>query len=96
MLTGAGLQGSVGRVASVRNAEMESWHALRQKNVLQWRRRRTGRSCTMVGFWIEHTYNCRRRQRTLGKLTPVKYELAFTAHSGVQKLRLSSKVPGVL
>ena len=25
-----------------------------------------------------HTYNRRRRQRALGKLTPVEYELAFT------------------
>ena len=29
-------------------------------------------------FWIEHTYNRRRRQRGLGKLTPVEFELAFT------------------
>ncbi len=28
---------------------------------------------------IEHTYNRRRRQRVLGKLTPVEYELAFIA-----------------
>ena len=28
--------------------------------------------------WIEHTYNRRRRQRALGKLTPVEFELAFT------------------
>jgi len=27
--------------------------------------------------WIEHTYNRRRRQRALGKLTPVEFELAF-------------------
>ncbi len=30
-------------------------------------------------FWIEHTYDRRRRQRVLGKLTPVEYELAFTS-----------------
>ncbi len=29
--------------------------------------------------WIEHTYNRRRRQRALGKLTPVEFELAFSA-----------------
>jgi transposase InsO family protein len=29
-------------------------------------------------FWIERTYNRRRRQRALGKLTPVECELAFT------------------
>ena len=28
--------------------------------------------------WVEHTYNRRRRQRRLGKLTPVEFELAFT------------------
>ncbi|MCU1672256.1 MAG: transposase, partial [Frankiales bacterium] len=31
-----------------------------------------------IVFWTEHTYNRRRRQRTLGKLTPVEFELAFT------------------
>jgi hypothetical protein len=31
-----------------------------------------------VSFWIEHTYNRRRRQHALGKLTPVEFELAFT------------------
>ena len=29
--------------------------------------------------WIEHTYNRRRRQRALGKLTPVEFELAFAS-----------------
>jgi hypothetical protein len=33
-----------------------------------------------VGLWIEPTYN-RRRQRRLGKLTPVEYELVFTAQA---------------
>ena len=31
-----------------------------------------------IVVWIEHTYNRRRRQRALGKLTPVAFELAFT------------------
>ncbi len=31
-----------------------------------------------VVFWIEHTYNRRRRQRVLGKLTQVDHELAHT------------------
>ena len=30
-----------------------------------------------IVYWIEHTYNRRRRQRGLGKLTPVEFELAF-------------------
>ncbi len=80
MLTAAGLQGSMGRVASAGdNAAMESWHALLQKNVLDRRRWRTREELHQaVVFWIERTYNRRRRQRGLGKLTPVEYELAFT------------------
>lgn len=31
----------------------------------------------MIVTWIEHTYNRRRRQRRLGRLTPVEFELAF-------------------
>ena len=80
VLTAAGLQGSMGRVASAGdNAAMESFHALLQKNVLDRRRWRTRAELhDAVVFWIEHTYNRRRRQRALGKLTPVEYELAFT------------------
>ncbi len=36
-----------------------------------------------VVFWIEHTYNRRRRQRALGKLTSVEYELAFTSQTAI-------------
>ena len=80
ILAAAGLQGSMGRVASAGdNAAMESWHALLQKNVLDRRRWRTRAELhEEIVFWIEHTYNRRRRQRALGKLTPVEYELAFT------------------
>jgi putative transposase len=35
-------------------------------------------------FWIEHTYNRRRRQRRLGKPTPVEFELAFTPSDDAQ------------
>jgi transposase InsO family protein len=31
-----------------------------------------------VVTWVGHTYNHRRRQRALGRLTPVEFELAFT------------------
>ena len=81
MLTAAGLQGSMGRVASAGdNAAMEPWHALLQKNVLNRRRWRTRDELhKAIVFWIEHTYNRRRRQRALGELTPVEYELAFTS-----------------
>jgi len=83
VLTAAGLQGSMGRVASAGdNAAMESWHPLLQKNVLN-RRRWTTRDelHDAIVFWIERTYNRRSRRRALGKLTPVEYELAFTAQN---------------
>lgn len=79
VLVAAGLKGSMGRVASAAdNAAMESFWALLQKNVLDqqlWRTREQLRYA--IVFWIEHTYNRRRRQRGLGKLTPVEFELAF-------------------
>jgi putative transposase len=83
VLAAAGLQGSMGRVASAGdNAAMESWHALLQKNVLDRRRWRTREELhEAIVFWIEHTYNRRRRQRALGKLTPVEFELAFTTQA---------------
>jgi len=30
-------------------------------------------------MWIERTYNRRRRQRALGKLTPIEFETVFEA-----------------
>ena len=81
VLTNAKLTGSMGRVASAGdNAAMESFFSLLQKNVLNRRRWRTRDELryAMV-HWIEHTYNRRRRQRVLGKLTPVEFELAFTS-----------------
>ena len=83
MLAAAGLDGSMGRVASAGdNAAMESFFALLQKNVLdqhRWATRAEFRYAIVT--WIEHTYNRRRRQRGLGKLTPVEYELAFGPHT---------------
>ncbi len=62
------------------NAAMESFFWLLQKNVFDRRRWRTRCELTYeVIVWIEHTYNRRRRQRALGKLTPVEFELAFSA-----------------
>jgi putative transposase len=80
VLTAAGLQGSMGRVAAAGdNAAMESFNSLLQKNVLDRRRWRTRDELhDAVVHWVEHTYNNRRRQRRLGKLTPVEFELAFT------------------
>jgi transposase InsO family protein len=80
VLVAAGLRGSMGRVASAAdNAAMESFWSLLQKNVLNQRTWRTREELHFaIVFWIEHTYNRRRRQRGLGKLTPVEFELAFT------------------
>ena len=75
-----GLKGSMGRVASAGdNAAMESFFALLQKNVLdtkKWATREELRLAIVV--WIETKYNRRRRQRTLGKLTPVEFEMIYT------------------
>lgn len=53
--------------------------ALLQRNVLnsqQWGTREDLRYA--IVHWIEHTYNRRRRQRGLGRLTSVELELAFS------------------
>jgi putative transposase len=70
----------MGRVAAAGdNAAMESFWALLQTNILDRRRWRTRTELEYAIIkWIEHTYNRRRRQRGLGKLTPVEFELAFT------------------
>jgi transposase InsO family protein len=80
VLRGANLTGSMGRVASAGdNAAMESFFSLLQKNVFNRRRWRTRSELSHATiYWIEHTYNRRRRQRSLGKLTPIEFELAFT------------------
>ena len=71
-----GLTGSMGRVgACADNAAMESFFSLLQKNVLnrqQWPSRQELRLAIIT--WIEKTYHRRRRQRRLGKLTPIEYE----------------------
>jgi putative transposase len=80
VLRSAKLTGSMGRVgAAGDNAAMESFYALLQNNVLNRRRRWRTRAELRyeIVHWIEHTYNRRRRQRALGKLTPVEFELAF-------------------
>lgn len=64
VLAAAGLKGSMGRVASAGdNATMESWNALLQKNVLNRRRWATRDQLhDAIVFWIERTYNRRRRR----------------------------------
>ncbi len=79
-----GLVGSMGRVGACGdNAAMESFFALLQKNVLERQRWNTREELRLaIITWIERTYHRRRRQRRLGRLTPVEYEtlnLAATA-----------------
>ena len=75
-----GLVGSMGRVGACGdNAAMESFFSLLQKNVLD-RQRWTSREELRVAIvvWIERTYHRRRRQRRLGRLTPIEFELLAT------------------
>lgn len=74
-----GLLGSMGRVASsADNAAMESFFALLQKNVLNSRRWDTRDQLRLaIVTWIERTYHRRRRQRSLGKTTPVEFETIY-------------------
>ncbi|MGY4844530.1 IS3 family transposase [Kocuria sp. MNB10] len=75
-LTHHGLVGSMGRVgACADNAAMESFFALLQKNVLDRQRWSTREDLRLsIVTWIEKTYHRRRRQRRLGRLTPVEFE----------------------
>lgn len=71
-----GLIGSMGRVGSAGdNTAMEPFFALLQKNVLNsqsWVTREQVRIAMVT--WIERTYHRRRRQRVLGRLTPIEYD----------------------
>lgn len=72
--------GSMGQVGSAGdNAAMESFFALLQKNVLNRRSWETREQLRIaIVTWIERTYHRRRRQNTLGRLTPIEYELIMT------------------
>jgi putative transposase len=76
-----GLTGSMGRVGACGdNAAMESFFALRQRNVLDRQRWTTCDDLRLaIITWIEKTYHRRRRQRRLGRLTPVEYETLIHA-----------------
>ena len=79
----AGLVGSMGRVgAAGDNAAMESFFALLQKNVLNTRNWATRQELRLaIVTWIERTYHRRRRQRALGRLTPVEFEAIMTTQA---------------
>jgi putative transposase len=79
-LSRAGLVGSMGRVgAAGDNAAMESFFALLQKNVLDQRSWATRQQLRLaIVTWIEASYHRRRRQRALGRLTPIEFEAIMT------------------
>lgn len=81
LLKNNGLKGSMGRVgAAGDNASIEAFFSLLQKNVLNTRRWRTRQELRLaIVTWIETKYNRRRRQRALGRLTPVEFEMIHTA-----------------
>lgn len=74
------LVGSMGRVGACGdNAAMESFFSLLQKNVLDRRAWETREDLRIaIVTWIEKTYHRRRRQATLGRLTPIEYETIMT------------------
>ncbi|MHA7284511.1 IS3 family transposase [Arthrobacter sp. TMS2-4] len=76
-LKGNGLKGSMGRVgACADNAAMESFFSLLQKNVLDSQRWSTRADLRLaIVTWIEKTYHRKRRQRRLGRLTPIEFEI---------------------
>ncbi|MFN2638227.1 MAG: IS3 family transposase [Gemmatimonadaceae bacterium] len=76
LLRNNALVGSMGRTGTCAdNAAMESFFALLQNNVLNRQRWQTRQELRLaIVTWIERTYHRRRRQRALGKLTPVEFE----------------------
>jgi putative transposase len=79
-LKGNGLTGSMGRAgACADNAAMESFFSLLQKNVLDRQRWSTRADLRLaIVTWIEKTYHRKRRQRRLGRLTPIEFETINT------------------
>jgi putative transposase len=94
VLTSHGLVGSMGRVgAAGDNAAVESFFALLQNNVLNrrvWITREELRSA--IVWWIERTYQRKRRHAALGCLTPVEFEtMMATPVALAARLKLSPK-----
>jgi transposase InsO family protein len=75
------LVGSIGRAGTCGdNAAMESFFALLQKNVLDRKRWESREELRLeIITWIERTYPRRHRQRGLGRLTPIEFEILHTA-----------------
>lgn len=85
LLRETGITGSMGRVgACADNAGMESLFSLLQKNVLNKRRWQTRQELRLeIVTWIERSYHRRRRQRRLGRFTPIEFEIinSHAAHA---------------
>jgi putative transposase len=79
-LTRHNMVGSMGQAGSAGdNAAMESFFALLQKNALNTKRWDTREELRIaLVTWIERTYHRRRRQVSLGRLTPLEYEAIMT------------------
>ena len=78
------LLGSMGRVgACADNSAMESLPSLLQKNVLDRQRWDTRPELRLaIVTWIEKTHHRKRRQRRLGRQTPIEFEtINQTAHA---------------
>jgi transposase InsO family protein len=79
-LNASGLVGSMSRVGACGdNAAAESFFALLQKNVFDRQRWDTRDELRAeITYWIESTYHRRRRQRRLGRMTPIEFETVYT------------------
>ena len=79
------LKGSMGRVGACGdNAAMESFFSLLQKNVLDRGRWATRRELRLaIVSWVEGKYHRKRKQRRLGKLTPVEFETMMRSAVGL-------------
>jgi putative transposase len=80
LLRASGATGSMGRVgACTDNAAMESFFSLLQKNVLNKKRWQSRQELRLeIITWIQRTYHRRRRQRGLGRLTPIEFKTINT------------------
>jgi putative transposase len=68
-------------VAAGDNAAMESFFSLLQKNVLDRQRWQTRLELRLtIVSWIEGAYHRKRRQRGLGRLPLVEFEMVMLGH----------------
>jgi putative transposase len=80
-----GMVRSMGQVGSAGdNAAMESFFSLLQKNVRDRRHWQTRDELRIeIVTWIERTYQRRRRQTRLDRLTPIEYETIMTPQTAI-------------